>query len=152
MRFRRQLLVRQFVLLAVWFILAGCSSLRRAPYTASDAAASRVLDLDELRRYGDEPASTFLKMDVSSRAGPLSYLALSGGGADGAYGAGVLNGWTAAGTRPKFSVVSGGSTGALIAPFAFLGPGYDPTLREIYNSGIRESLLNTPNIVHALFG
>jgi hypothetical protein len=152
MRFRRQLLVRPFVLLAVTFILAGCSSLPRAPYTASDAAASRVLDLDELRRYADEPASTFLKMDVSSRAGPLSYLALSGGGADGAYGAGVLNGWTAAGTRPKFSAVSGVSTGALIAPFAFLGPGYDATLREIYTSGIAETLLNTPNIVHALFG
>src|SRR5258708_16277296 len=90
-------------------------------------------------------------MDVSSRAGPLSYLALSGGGADGAYGAGVLNGWTAAGTRPKFSAVSGVSTGALIAPFAFLGPGYDATLREIYTNGIAETLLNTPNIAQALF-
>jgi predicted acylesterase/phospholipase RssA len=77
---------------------------------------------------------------------------LSGGGADGAYGAGVLNGWTAAGTRPEFSAVSGVSTGALIAPFAFLGPAYDATLREVYTSGIAESLLNTPSIVHALFG
>src|SRR5258708_4831219 len=127
MRFRRQLLVRPFVLLAVTFILAGCSSLPRAPYTASDAAAWRVLDLDELRRYADEPASTFLKMDVSSRAGPLSYLALSGGGADGAYGAGVLNGWTAAGTAPKISAVLVGSTGALIVPFAIFRPCYYAT-------------------------
>jgi len=73
-------------------------------------------------------------------------------GADGAYGAGVLNGWTAAGTRPEFSAVSGVSTGALIAPFAFLGPAYDATLRDVYTSGIAESLLHTPNIVHALFG
>jgi predicted acylesterase/phospholipase RssA len=152
MRFRRQLLVRPFVLLAVTFVLAGCSSLPRTPYTASDAASSRVLDLTELRRYADEPASTFLKSNGSYRAGPLSYLALSGGGADGAYGAGVLNGWTAAGTRPEFSVVSGVSTGALIAPFAFLGPAYDATLRDVYTSGIAESLLHTPNIVHALFG
>jgi predicted acylesterase/phospholipase RssA len=64
----------------------------------------------------------------------------------------VLNGWTAAGTRPEFSAVSGVSTGALIAPFAFLGPAYDATLRDVYTSGIAESLLNTPNIVHALFG
>jgi len=134
------------------FILAGCSSLPRTPYTAPDAASSTVLDLSELRSYADEPASMFLKTNVSSRTGPLSYLALSGGGADGAYGAGVLNGWSAAGTRPEFSVVSGVSTGALIAPFAFLGPAYDATLRDVYTSGIAEGLLNTPNIVHAVFG
>jgi predicted patatin/cPLA2 family phospholipase len=135
------------------FILVGCSALPRTPYTASDAASARVLDLSELRRYADEPASTFLKeANLSSRAGPLSVLALSGGGADGAYGAGVLNGWTAAGTRPKFSAVSGVSTGALIAPFAFLGPAYDAILREVYTSGIAESLLDTPSILSALFG
>jgi predicted acylesterase/phospholipase RssA len=149
---RRQLLVQPFVLLAAVFILAGCSSLPRTPYTQSEAASAEVLDLGELRRYADEPASMFLMTDASYRAGPLSYLALSGGGADGAYGAGVLNGWTAAGTRPKFAAVSGVSTGALIAPFAFLGPAYDAILRDIYTSGIAESLLNTPSIVHALFG
>src|SRR5580704_2308146 len=152
MRLYRQLPVRSLALLAAMFIVAGCSSLPRTPYTASEAASSKVLGLGELRVYADEPASTFLKTDVSYRSGPLSYLALSGGGADGAYGAGVLNGWTAAGTRPRFSVVSGVSTGALIAPFAFLGPAYDATLREIYTSGIAESLLDRPSIAHALFG
>jgi predicted acylesterase/phospholipase RssA len=152
MRLCRQLPVRSLALLATMFILAGCSSLPRTPYTASEAATSKILELGQLRAYADEPASTFLETDVSSRAGPLSYLALSGGGADGAYGAGVLNGWTAAGTRPEFSVVSGVSTGALIAPFAFLGPACDATLRDVYTSGIAESLLNTPSIVHALFG
>jgi predicted acylesterase/phospholipase RssA len=49
-------------------------------------------------------------------------------------------------------VVSGVSTGALIAPFAFLGPGYDATLRDVYTSGVAESLLDTPSIVHAVFG
>jgi predicted patatin/cPLA2 family phospholipase len=145
-----RLLVRSFGFLAAVFVLAGCSSLPRTPYTASDAASSTVLDIDQLRRYADESASTFHKTDAGARGG--RYLALSGGGADGAYGAGVLNGWTAAGTRPEFSVVSGVSTGALIAPFAFLGPAYDATLRDVYTSGIAESLLNTPNIVHALFG
>ena len=149
--FRRQVVLPSAIL-AIMFMLAGCSSLPRTSYTASDAASSTVLDLDQLRRYADEPASTFLKTNVSSQAGALSYLALSGGGADGAYGAGVLNGWTAAGTRPEFSVVSGVSTGALIAPFAFLGPAYDATLRDVYTSGVAESLLNTPSIVHAVFG
>jgi predicted acylesterase/phospholipase RssA len=149
---RRQLFVRPFALLAAALVVAGCSSLPRTSYSASDAASSTVLDVGGLRRYADEPAAAFLKTEVSSRAGALSYLALSGGGADGAYGAGVLNGWSAAGTRPEFSAVSGVSTGALIAPFAFLGPAYDATLRDVYTSGIAESLLNTPSIVHAVFG
>ena len=63
---------------------------------------------------------------------PARYLALSGGGDDGAYGAGILCGWTAAGDRPEFKLVTGISTGAMIAPFAFLGPKYDGLLRKYY--------------------
>ena len=62
----------------------------------------------------------------------LSMLALSGGRPDGAYGAGLLNGWTARGDRPEFSTVTGVSTGAIIALFAFLGPEYDQKLGEVY--------------------
>jgi predicted acylesterase/phospholipase RssA len=51
-------------------------------------------------------------------------LALSGGGPDGAFGAGVLRAWTESGTRPEFDIVSGISTGAIIAPFAYLGFDY----------------------------
>lgn len=61
-------------------------------------------------------------------------LALSAGGADGAYGAGVLAGWTAKGTRPDFDVVTGVSTGALLAVLAFLGPEYDELVRELYTN------------------
>jgi Patatin-like phospholipase len=148
-----RLLVLPLFAMSVIFILAGCSSLPRTPYTAADAASSRMLDLKDLRSYTDEPAAKFdRKRRLNIRTGPLSYLALSGGGADGAYGAGVLNGWTEAGTRPEFSTVSGVSTGALIAPFAFLGPSYDATLRQIYTDGIAGSLLDSPNILNALFG
>ena len=59
---------------------------------------------------------------------PAAYLAISGGGDNGAFGAGLLDGWTKAGTRPTFKLVTGVSTGALIAPFAFLGPAYDEQL------------------------
>jgi predicted acylesterase/phospholipase RssA len=65
---------------------------------------------------------------------PASYLAISGGGDDGAYGAGLLVGWTQAGTRPEFKFVSGISTGALIAPLAFLGSAYDAQLKEVYTT------------------
>jgi len=63
---------------------------------------------------------------------PTAYLALSGGGDKGAFSAGFLNGWTKAGTRPQFKLVTGVSTGALIAPFAFLGPAYDDDLTAMY--------------------
>jgi predicted acylesterase/phospholipase RssA len=65
---------------------------------------------------------------------PHAYLAISGGGANGAYGAGFLVGWTAAGTRPEFTMVTGVSTGALIAPFAFLGSDYDDELEALYTT------------------
>lgn len=62
----------------------------------------------------------------------VNFLALSGGGSDGAFGAGVLGGWTASGKRPEFDVVTGVSTGALTAPFAFLGPKYDAALKDVF--------------------
>ncbi|MFC1652321.1 patatin-like phospholipase family protein [Planctomycetota bacterium] len=62
-----------------------------------------------------------------------NYLALSGGGAKGAFGAGLLAGWTATGARPEFTIVTGISTGSLIAPFAFLGPDYDDELKAVYS-------------------
>lgn len=63
---------------------------------------------------------------------PRNILVLSGGGAYGAYSAGFLDGWSRAGTRPEFDVVTGISTGSLIAPFAFLGQDYDASLGRLY--------------------
>ncbi|MBR1146226.1 patatin-like phospholipase family protein [Bradyrhizobium sp. AUGA SZCCT0431] len=138
---------------ALSLLTAGCSSLPRTPHSVAEASSARVLDLTDLRRYADEPAATFRQYPAQAMLrGPRTYLALSGGGADGAYGAGVLIGWTETGSRPSFSIVSGVSTGALIAPFAFLGPGHDATLRELYTSGIAESLLDAPNPFNAIFG
>ena len=69
-----------------------------------------------------------------SRA-PFNVLAISGGAAGGAYGAGVLAGLSQAGSRPDFALVTGVSTGALIAPFAFVGPAWDERLRDAYTGG-----------------
>jgi len=66
--------------------------------------------------------------------GPANFLAVSGGSDDGAFGAGLLVGWTETGTRPSFALVTGISTGALIAPFAFLGPAYDEQLRTVFTT------------------
>jgi hypothetical protein len=69
---------------------------------------------------------------VPSMPGP--WLVLSSGGEDGAYGAGVLNGWSAAGNRPDFPAITGVSTGALMAVYAFAGPKYDQVLRASYTA------------------
>ena len=150
---RLRLFVSFLVISTLSILVAGCSSAPRMPYGVAEASSARVLNRADLRLYADEPASTFRGVRRPSMLrGPRTYLALSGGGADGAYGAGVLNGWTEAGTRPSFSIVSGVSTGALIAPFAFLGPDYDATLRDLYTSGVAESLLDAPNPIRAIFG
>ena len=107
-RIRGRPSVALLIVAALGFLVAGCSSLPRTPYGVADASSARVLNLTELRRYADEPAATFRQdRHQAVLRGPRTYLALSGGGADGAYGAGVLNGWTEAGTRPAFSIVSG---------------------------------------------
>src|SRR5499427_10904680 len=81
---------------------------------------------------------------------PASYLALSGGGDKGAFGAGFLNGWTKAGTRPEFKLVTGVSTGALIAPFAFLGPAYDKDLKAMY-TGVSQKDVAAKRIFYSVF-
>ena len=91
-----------------------------------ELAEEAVRAVDRERRH--------LGLGPSDRLPPANLLALSGGSDDGAFGAGLLVGWTAAGDRPEFKLVTGVSTGSLIAPFAFLGPAYDQQLREVYTA------------------
>ena len=99
---------------------------QRIPFTASDQALAQIPGIADARFWADSVPDFTRALPVPR--GP--WLTLSAGGADGAYAAGFLNGWTASGARPEFSVVIGSSIGALVAPFAFLGPEYDPVLRE----------------------
>ncbi len=78
-------------------------------------------------------------------------LALSGGGANGAFGAGFLCGWTQAGTRPKFKIVTGISTGTIIATLAFLGAEYDEVLKEIYTTATTSIVFNKSNFISCLY-
>ncbi len=98
----------------------------RIPFTADDQAAAVVPGFPDARVWGDT-ASDFQKV-LPPANGP--WLAMSGGGADGAFAAGLLNGWTQSGKRPEFSVVTGVSIGALLAPYAFLGSKFDEELRQ----------------------
>jgi hypothetical protein len=151
--------LQRAALLSLALLLAGCASVQRIPLSAGDEDVATLAGMPGVRFYADAPASQFTA-DVHRIAegaaareeGGITDLALSGGGADGAYGAGILNGWTESGKRPEFTVGSGVSTGALMAPFAFLGPRYDPVLKDLYTNGIADSLLGTPNIINVLFG
>ena len=136
-------------------LLGACANGPRTAFTAADEAAAVPLGPRTIRFWADLPGSLFQKAArtaVTKEGQPFSYLALSGGGGGGAYGAGVLNGWTESGSRPEFTVVSGVSTGALIAPFAFLGPAYDARLRKVYTDGEAKSLISDPNPIAAIFG
>src|SRR6202030_119668 len=110
----------------------------------------RTLGSDQ--RFSQLSAASVAERLRAARGGePLSILALSGGGAFGAFGAGAMVGLTRSGSRPEFAVVTGISTGALIAPYAFLGPAWDAQLRDVYTSGAAEHLLQSRG-VGVLFG
>jgi len=115
----------------------------RLRYAAADQAAATVPGFPGVRFFGDS-SEEFLRA-VQGTSG--AWLSLSSGGEDGAYGAGVLTGMSAAGTRPEFSLVSGVSTGALMAPYVFLGSRYDSALARNYTSvhaGDIFELVSTP--------
>ena len=135
-------------LLSLTLDLAGCGSLPRnavPPELISQAVVPRMPDIraiagrpsaamerDLMQSFAQERSADFpLAADGSVH---YAHLALSGGGASGAFGAGFLNGWSSTGDRPVFKIVTGVSTGALMAPFAFLGPEYDNALREFYTT------------------
>ena len=88
---------------------------------------------------------------LSEELPPAHLLAVSGGGDNGAFGAGLLVGWTEKGDRPEFDIVTGVSTGALIAPFAFLGPQYDSQLKAVYTKVGPKDILKMRTILAALF-
>ena len=81
-----------------------------------------------------------------------NYLSISGGGDNGAFGAGLLTGWTERGDRPTFDLVTGVSTGSLIAPFAYLGPEYDPVLKAVYTETQPSDIYLERGLLGALFG
>jgi predicted acylesterase/phospholipase RssA len=135
-------------------LLGACATAPRAPFTEVDEMAAVATGRHNIRYLADAPSNTYkdARHAIVQRGRPFVYLALSGGGGGGAYGAGILNGWTQSGARPEFTMVSGVSTGALIAPFAFLGPAYDERLRQIYTSGEAESFIGRPNLLAPIFG
>src|SRR5262245_10340508 len=144
---------RSFTVAACALAVAGCATVTRAPYTQQEQAVAVVPGVPDARIWADDPTVSSMRRSVVSRVSAKQpvVLALSGGGADGAFGAGLLAGWSARGTRPQCTIVTGASAGALIAPFAFLGPAYDQTLTSVFATGEMANLLQSEGLA-GLFG
>jgi len=152
-------MIRNLLVLGMLSLLPGCGSYLRQQAPPADGVESiAVLGVPNARFWldarSDELLAEGLEMARRQRAlrpgealPPQNFLALSGGGDNGAFGAGVMVGWTASGQRPEFSVVTGISAGALIAPFAFLGPDYDAGLREVFTGQNASDILILPRMI-----
>ncbi|HKF43801.1 MAG TPA: patatin-like phospholipase family protein [Thermoanaerobaculia bacterium] len=119
-------------------------------YFPRDAAHVAEFESDYLDALTRERA--YLHISPGTKLPPVAYLAISGGGDNGAFGAGLLNGWTKAGTRPTFKIVTGVSTGALIAPFAFLGSDYDEKLKALYTSVSLHDIAKERSLLSIVYG
>ena len=119
----------------------GLSNARAFPETQTDAMVQGAMRALERERA------------IAPGGGlpPANFLGISGGSDDGAFGAGLLVGWTEAGTRPEFKLVTGVSTGALIAPFAFLGPAYDSQLRAVFTGVQPDDIFERRGMLNAIF-
>ena len=133
-------------------LLGGCVTLPRDSFTAAEQATASPVGFSHVRYAQDDPAlaamlGRTLKPDD---AGAVDVLAISGGGANGAFGAGLLYGWSRTGQRPQFELVTGVSAGALAAPFAFLGPDWNERLRQTYFGPPIHNLLQSRGIFSLL--
>jgi predicted acylesterase/phospholipase RssA len=156
---------RVFWAIGLSLLLLGCASTPdRQPLPPELTNVATIPGVPRARFWGDEwPRDAVerlkkitpqqIRADHHAVFGrPHAYLAISGGGSNGAFGAGLLAGWSAAGTRPEFTMVTGISTGALIAPFAYLGPDYDERLRTVYTTTRTADIVDQRWIVSAAFG
>lgn len=135
-------------------IPAGCLAPDRIVYAPQAAAMASVEGFGDIRTYADATGNlpeerAWLPVPKSME---INYLAVSGGGSGGAFGVGVLKAWSDRGDRPVFDIVSGVSTGALIAPYAFLGSAYDKPLVDLYIGGIAKELVAVDFLPQALLG
>lgn len=151
---------RAFWMLALTLLLSACSSKIRT-YEAPSIKEYHNANIEgyhNVRYWGDHTAHYAYDKSIIKQVSTnknlhkrIDVLALSGGAEDGAYGAGFLKGWSDRGDRPEFFVVTGISTGAIIAPFAFLGPKYDDVIKKLYAETSPDQIYSI-SLIETLFG
>lgn len=145
------------------FTLSGCSSLTRNHAVPPELHGQEQIGNMPGVRYQSRSQAGIEEMladiqiskHIASQQGveaDSNYLSISGGGDNGAFAAGLLTGWTEHGDRPVFDLVTGVSTGALIAPFAYLGSDYDPVLKDVYTEIQPQDVFLNRGLLGALFG
>ena len=154
-------LLRPFALILGLGLAAGCAALPRLPAVpAAETHSATFLGLTDARfhLWGDAAplgamwaAAQRRHLALGRGSGNEDMLAISGGGDNGAFGAGILYGWTQTGRRPEFRLVTGVSTGALTAPFAFLGSRYDEQLKAVYTTVQRNDIAELLSVGTMLF-
>lgn len=158
---------RWVTIAALLAVLSGCAALPRgAAVPESQTESATIPGIPQARLWLDRDSAPFVarvirdterEIEALRAAGkptdplpPIYALAISGGGDEGAFAAGILNGWTERGDRPQFKVVTGVSAGALIAPFAFLGARYDEVVRAVATTAGPNSILRKRNTLYGL--
>lgn len=151
-------------ILSLGFAVAGCAYPGRQPSVPrARYERAKPLGLANARYFVDVDATALMAEAAlaaergrsadqqSSGDGAISFLAISGGRYNGAFAVGLLDGWSRVGTRPVFKVVTGVSTGALMAPFAFLGSDYDALLRDLYTTMTADRIFRQRPLTAALY-
>ncbi len=155
--------IKMFAILSIATLTACASAPERHAVPVELITQSSISGIPEARfwadewpKFSEEKFATFTDTDFkkffsSMYDRPHNYLAISGGGPNGAFGAGLLIGWTKTGTRPEFNMVTGVSTGALSAPFAFLGSDYDEQLKDVYTNISTKDIIEERSLLNTIF-
>lgn len=158
-----QIAVCRFALvLIVLCMMAACAPLERRPAPPVDLSNDTSIQGVKNLRYSlntqsgidaivEDINAQHKKIPFKINTNEVNFLSISGGGDNGAFAAGLLNGWSETKKRPKFQLVTGISTGALIAPFAFLGSEYDYVLRQVYTEVQQTDIFKPLGLLSVLF-
>lgn len=133
-------------------LLAACSTTTRRPApprlisgSVPEGYTQRVrLLASDVEQFAKRSPEFFQGIRDSASDGSIDILALSGGGAGGAFGVGALTGLSRAHARPQYELVTGVSVGALLAPFAYLGPDWDEAMQQAFGGEATEHLIGSP--------
>jgi len=160
-------------ILAIIFLMAvlsiqGCATLRPRNAVPLDFDGKVTISgMPDIRTDIDNPDPIVMQKSLvdsfkqedkdaypSSGSGVKIYpvLAISGGGANGAYGAGLLKGWSEEGSRPLFKIITGVSSGSIIALYTFLGKEYDEALEKFFTTMSTKDIMKQKNFFSIMLG